>query len=277
MRLTSVEIHPANSSNFAVLSFQDFRRQNPYNVKTIIGLDADEITSRYYGGSASKFYNLSLLKRDIVIRIELNPRFALNESYSDLRDSMYKMIASSRSGILDIHFKNGVNTIAKLSGFVKKFEAPHFTQTPELQLTIECKDPLLKAPTRTTVDVTGLDPALTTIQDNLSTAPHGFMFEVSFLGALATFSIADPNDASWVFEVSPAGGFLIGDILHFSSEQGEKFIYIERGLDTIYLADVITSGSVWPILFPGDNVFAIENPASVQWDAISYCATYWGV
>ncbi len=47
MRVTSVELHPANSSDICVLSFRDPTHANPYNVKEIIGLDADEIVPRF--------------------------------------------------------------------------------------------------------------------------------------------------------------------------------------------------------------------------------------
>ncbi len=100
---SSVELHPANSSDVCVLSFRDPTHANPYNVKEIIGLDADEIVPRFYGGSGnSKFYNLLLEKREIVIRVELNPKFGEFETFSDLRDKLYRLIASSRTGIIQI-------------------------------------------------------------------------------------------------------------------------------------------------------------------------------
>lgn len=275
MRVTSVELHPAGSSDIAVMSFRDPGRKNPYNVKVINGLDADEIIPRYYGASGeTKFYNLSLEKRELVIWVELNPDFKTGQSISDLRDAIYKMISSSRTGLLQIQFKDGLETIAAISGFVSKFEAPHFNKAPELQITITCNDPMLRALTPTIVDVVGLDPATTMIEDTKSTAPHGMKFEMSFTAAAASFSI---GDVGWDFEVTPVGGFLIGDVLHFSSEYNDKHVYIVRGVDTIHLADVITPGSIWPLLFPGENTFVCGSPTSLNWDAISYYPTYWGV
>lgn len=274
MKLTSVEIHSAGP-DITVLSFRDPGRTNPYNVKTILGLDADDIAPRYYGGTGNtKFYNLSLEKREIVVIISLNPRFSLNESFSDLRDALYKMISSSRTGIVQLQFKNGVTAVAAISGFVSKFEAPQFTKTSEVQMTISCTDPMLKALTATDVDVSELDPLLTVIQDDLSTAPHGFLADIEFVANTPAFNI---GDVDWSFEVIPVGGFLIGDVLHFSSEHNNKFLYLTRGINDIYLADVITPGSVWPVLFPGDSTFVCENPTTLEWNAISYYPTYWGV
>ncbi len=229
MRVTSVELHPANSSDVCVLSFRDPRRQNPYNVKAIDGLDADEIVPRYYGGlGSSKLYNLLIEKRDVVIRVELNPRFGQYETYSDLRDALYKMIASSRTGRIQLQFKNGIEVVAAISGFISKFEAPNFEKTQEIRLTVKCDEPMLKALTPIVVDVAGLDPVLTVIQDATSTAPHGFKFEVAFTAFSASFNIKDPNDSNWAFEIVPAGGFVPNDILLFGSESNNKYLYYLR-------------------------------------------------
>lgn len=281
MKITSVEMVPEGSSNICVMSFRDPRRENPYNVKQIVGLDADEITPRYYGisggSSASKLFNLVLEKRDVVALIELNPTFSTNQTYSDLRTALYKMIAASRTGKVWLHFKNEDESIAAVSGFVKKFEAGHFSKNPEVQITIECEDPMLRALVPIDVDVSELDPADTTISDPLSTAPHGFVFELQFNAPRSSLYVGDTSPIEWGFEVAPVGGFLTNDVLHLSSELNNKYLYIQRGLEKIHLGDVITSGSVWPILFPGDNNFVFLSPSGLEWVAISHYPTYWGV
>ena len=280
MKITSVEIHPQGSSDFCVLSFRDPTRKNPFNIKAVVGLDADEISPRYYGVSGNnslKYYNLMLQRRTIVLRIELSPSFAENQTYSDLRDRMYKMIASSRTGNVDLQFKNENVVQATTLGFVSKFEAPHSTETPEIQITIECEDPMLKGPTGIVVDVEGFDPGITTITDNVSTAPHGFQFEMEFSGSPGSFVIQDPRDYGWKFEITPSGGFESGDVMYFSSEAKNKYLYIIRDSVKIQLADGLSYTSVWPILFPGDNLFEVESSAELTWRSITYYPTYWGV
>lgn len=280
MRVTSVELHPAGSSEVCVLSFRDPTRQNPYNVKSIGGLDiSDGIVPQFYGvsGSAASFYNLMMTKRDVAFQIELNPKFSLNMSYSDLRDDLYRMIASSRTGMIQAQFINEDGVVAAVSGFVTKVEAPLFVQTPEVIVTLSAVDPMLIALTETDVVVAGLDPTNTLIQDEVSTAPHGFSFVMSTTASFASLTITDPGDSTWSFAVTPSGGFLSGDALHFSSDPKNKQLYIVRGGTTIYLADVIAPASVWPIMFPGDNRFAFTNPLDLSWTSLSYYATYWGV
>lgn len=280
MKLTTVEIHPENSSEVIILSFRDPKRTNSYNVKAIIGLDADEIVPRYYGKSGvsgKKFFNLTLEKRDITLRVELNPNFSEDESYSSLRDALFKVIASSRTGAIEIQFKNVDEVVAVTSGFIKKFEASQFTKNPEVQITVQCDDPMLRAPLAVSLDVEGLDPMQTLVIDSLSTAPHGFKFEIEFMDAATSFIIGDPFDADWSFRVIPTPGFVSGDQLYFSSEFNDKYLYVVRGVSTIHLADAVQPGSIWPILFPGENNLGIEGYSGLDWVSITHFPTYWGV
>jgi hypothetical protein len=280
MKLTSMEIHPAGSSDVYVMSFRDPGTQNPYNVISVEGLDVDAIVPKYYGVSANSldnFYNLSMENRQIVPRVSLNPYYAPGKTYSDLRDDLYKAISSSRTGLIEFWFKNGEDVVAVISGWMLKFESDLFSKSPEIKMTVRLKDPMLKAPVVTNVPVAGLDPALTVITDDVSTAPHGFDFTMTFTGALASVKITDPDDLSWSFEVTPAGGFLNGDVLHFSSQWKNNQLYLVRGGVTIYLGDKITPGSMWPIIFPGDNKFSFSGAAVKNWTTISYFPTFWGV
>jgi hypothetical protein len=276
MKLTSIEIHPSNSAPPAVLSFRDPGSLNPYNVKAIVGLDSDSIVPQHYGPGSPNFYNLSLQNRQIVIRVGLNPDFNNNQSYSDLRDDLYKMIAASRFGSIQLQFKNLLEVVAAITGYISKFEAPQFEKTQEVQITIQCSEPMLKALERDYV--AGLDPVQTIIRDDKSTAPHGFTFNMAVNFAIASIEITDPNDTTWRFLVTPIGGFMNGDQLYFSSEYNNKELYIIRGgVDTIHLGDVISADSVWPIIFPGENTFSFTNHEYLRWEEISFYPTYWGV
>lgn len=276
MKITSVEIRPANSSNVCILSFRDPKRQSKYNIKALVGLDADEIVSRSYGVSGG-FYNMTLTQRNVVARIELNPQFSLDETYSDLRDNLYRMISSSRTGLVQILFKNGVDSIAEVSGTVTKFEAAHDTNIPEVQITINCPDPILRALTRVNVNVSGFNSELITVKDTVSTAPHGLQAEVKVLSVVDKLVIVDPSNSSWSFTVDISGNFAVNDVIYFSSEYNNKYIHMMRAGVKTSLADVIMPLSVWPTMFPGDNQFSLVNPSFFSWQAISYYNTYWGV
>lgn len=267
MKITSVDLVPAGSASTCFLSFRDLTRTNPYNVKQIVGLDADEILPGSH----------VLEKRDIVILISLNPEASGNQSYSDLRDELYRLIASSRTGVIQLRFNNGDDVVATVSGSLTKVEAAHFAKEPDVQVTLTCSDPMLRAPVPTSLNVAGLDPALTIITDALSTAPHGFKFELEFGFTLVSLVMTDPDDDSWSFTVTPLGGFLTGDVLHFSSEHNNKYLYIQRAGNPIHVGEAIVSGSAWPLIFPGQNKYSIASAANLDWLAIEHRPTYWGV
>lgn len=287
MRVTSIDIRAVNTSNVCSLSFRDPTSQNPYQVSGIVGLDAEEIVPRYYGasgGSDDKYYTLSLQKRDVVVKIVLNPRFALLESYSSLRDELYRLIASARTGALRLEFKDGVTVVASVSGFVSKFETDQFAKQPSATLTISCDEPMLRGPSIIEVDVGELDPEYPVIEDELSTAPHGFVFDVTFTSDMDDFIIAD-SELNWAFGLAFGlyGGFHVGDVLHFSSEHNAKELYLTRsaapgappGAPQIHLAHVVSPRSIWPIIFPGTNSFVCST--GFEWTSMSYYPTYWGV
>lgn len=278
MKVTSVEIHPDSGAAPCVLSYRDPKRLNTYNVKTIVGLDADEITPHFYGSVGKTYYDQILPKKELVIRIELNPRFNMGESYSSLRDTLYRMISSSRTGLVKVQFKDVSIATVQLAGQITKFEASLNSPSPEVQLTIKCVDPMIKAIAPTYVNVSGLDPASTTLVDAESTAPHGFKFVMDVLAPISQFSITGPSPNPWSFTVIPTSNFLAGDVLYFSSEYNNKYIIRKRGTTSTHIADRITANSIWPTMFPVvNNVLVFGTPASLQWSLLLYTKTYWGI
>lgn len=298
MKITSVELHPEGVDDVHVLSFRDPRRQNPYNVRDISGLDADGIVPKFYGVAGSpgmNYHNLTLTQRVPVMNIDLNPDFSLGKTYSDLRDDLYRIIASSRTGLVEIQFKNGDVVVAAISGFVSKFETPHFDRNPTIKLTFETIEPMLLAPDLVVLAGVGIvaddipEPPTTKhhkivhINDALSTAPHGFKFQLTVVAAFGSLVVRDSDDTV-IFTVNPAApGFLVGDVIQFSSIMNQKELYISRPVGgggpplIIQLADKIAVGSLWPILFPKMNDIRFDGSEKYTIDSISYYPTYWGV
>lgn len=279
MRVTSVELRPEGSSEVIDLSFRDPRSLNPYQCKSIAPLDADELTPQFYGtsgDSAKKYYQLVQNKREPVVLIGLNPRFGgvTENSYSELRDRLYRLIQSSRTGIVQIVFKDGDVDVAAIQGTVSKFEASLFTEKPEVQITFDCKDPMLKSLERVQLLSGTTFTSDLIVSDEMSTAVHGFRFQATFLGNESTLVI-DPPSHEWKFDIRPHDGFNTGDILVFSSEPRDKQLYIQRGSTKIYLADVLQPGFVWPIIFPGENPLHFSH--ALAFSSLDHYVTYWGV
>lgn len=281
MRVTDISLY-SNNVQAMTFSLREADQRAPYIVRNIVGLDAEEIVPKYYGTglyTKPKYFNFGLRSREIVMRLVLNPRFNLDESYSDIRDDLYRIISSSRSGLVSLHFLAGGTTIAKIDGFITKFEAAHFTNLPEVQLTVTCNDPIFKAINPVyfnALDIDNTNPII--IPDTLSTAPHGFTFQLTINATLANFSIQDvQTNPEWIFKITPSGGFIAGDALYFSSEFSNKYLYMIRSGVTTYLLDKIDLASIWPILFPGGSSFWFNNVGSFSWNNMQYYPAYWGV
>jgi hypothetical protein len=99
MKITNISL-VSEDSELANLSFRDPASRNKYVVKGVFGLDADDINSVYYGDSidgSQHFREARLKSRELVFRVALNPNFWEGETYSSLRDNMYRAIARSRT------------------------------------------------------------------------------------------------------------------------------------------------------------------------------------
>lgn len=281
MRVTSVDMYSAASEEAISFNLSGNVSNEQYEARQILGLDAQEIVPKFYGAGAdgSKFYEYGMKPRDVVIRVILKPRFELNETYGDVRDRLYRAISANRTGLVTLNFNAGATIVACISGSITKFEAGHFTKTPEVQITVNCKDPMFKGLTPTIfeeAELTTTNPLK--IPDSRSSAPHGFKSEIKFTAPEDQLTIMDAEiDPTWVFMVVPDGGFLTDDILYFSSEYSNKYVYLTRGATTVQLADKIYPGSIWPIVFPGSNEFYIDEMNNVDVQKVEYTASYWGV
>lgn len=282
MRLTGVDLYAANYSEAITFSLREVGSSDTYQVRTILGLDAEEIIPKFYGfglNTKPRFYDFGLKAREIAIRAILNPRFRMGESYSDIRDNLYRSISANRTGLVALHFRSGATVVAKIAGSIIKFEVPYFTKLPEVQLTVKCDDPMFRAINPVIYASTELpttNPVI--IPDSLSTSPHGFSFKVTFTATAATFTIQDdPTTPEWKFKIVPAGGFLSGDELYFSSDYSNRHLYMVRSGVTTHLLDRIEPTSIWPTMFPGPNTFYFVDVASFNWNSLEYYPTYWGV
>jgi hypothetical protein len=282
MRVTTVTLYAVPGEEVITFSLRDSDPRAQYVIRNMVGLDAEELIPKFYGSglyTKPKFFDFGLKAREIVARIILNPRIRIDESYSDIRDELYRAISSTRTGQVTLHFNSGATTVSQISGFITKFEVPYFTQLPEVQITIRCDDPMFRGINPVEfepADMKTVNPII--IADSLSTAPHGFCIELTFKAAAPSFTIQDvPTNPEWLFKVVPSGGFLIGDKLYFSSEFANKYLYMVRAGVTTYLTDRIQPNSIWPILFPGSNSFHFVDIASFNWNEVDFYPAYWGV
>jgi len=282
MRLTSVVLHASDLIEDVEFSLREAKIPSRYIVRQILGIDAEEITPKFYGtgqSSGTKFYDLAMKPKEIVMRVGLNPNFHVNETISEVRDKLYRLISATRNGQIQLRWMSGASLVAGITGMVTKFEVPYFTALPELQITFYCPDPLFRSVHPITYEVADLpttNPVI--LSDNASTAPHGLSFKVKFTATASDFTIQDdPVDPDWGFTVTPDGGFDVDDELWFSSEYGNKQVYLFNLTTPHHLMDKIDDTSIWPIIFPGANTFHFTAIGDFDWLELSYHSAYWGV
>ena len=89
MRVTQVELVGVNADFKQTFKFNSPGTREPYLIKNIIGMDADEIHSEYtgtYGIDPIRQFEQTLSPRNIVIRVALNADYSINETPSDHRE-----------------------------------------------------------------------------------------------------------------------------------------------------------------------------------------------
>lgn len=304
MRITSVDLY-SNDSEFISFKIQGADSSDPYLVRAMVGLDADEIVRTFYGFGASsmeRFYNFSLTQRELVMRVVMNPRYILNESPSHIRDELYRMISANRGGAIDVIFNSGGTAVAKATAYVTKFEVPHFSNVSEVQITLMCEDALLHAVNPVVLEGEDLISIGTgplggnapsnpiKVVDALSTAPHGFVLNVGFAEPHDTFTLQEKEnepESDWIFRIEPgliggSTGFVDADTLHISTVAADKYIRLVRGPTTYDIMDKLDLDSVWPVIFPGENEFYCPELADsydkfIFWTSLEYYPAYWGV
>lgn len=281
MKFTSLSLVTDNQEALR-FDLRNLETHAPFQVKNVVGLDADELIPKFYAFSRNgqkRFYELTTKPRDVSFRVKLNPRFHLDEDHSYLRDQLYRVIAAARDPQVELQFHDGASTVAHAYGFITKFEAPRFTKTPDVQITMRCNDAMFRGVNPTIMDENALgsvNPIV--VADSASTAPHGFRMSVTFTATVTEFVIQDKEtDPDWSFMVDPPVSFIAGDVLHVSSEHGNKYVYMVRGGVTTHLMDKVDSTSVWPTIFHGFNEFWFPQIASFDWNYIQYDTTHWGI
>lgn len=282
MRITHIELLSNDAPVFKAALIRP-KNTDKFYTKAVIGLDAQEIVSTFYGFGAdgARYNSLRLPEREVVFRAVLNPNYALNESYSDLRDRIFKAIASNRTGEVKLSLYSGTTDKAYLNGVITKFEVPYSSKIPEVQLTILCEDPVIWSWGEIELldddHISPLDSTKVVINDTISTMPHGFTFECTyFYYTGGTGFVLEDEGGNSEFRLDYP--FVNGDFLFFSSVENEKTVKITRSGVDIPIVDAITPTSQWPIIFPGRNEWTwIDEGNWFLNRRATYRPAFWGV
>ncbi len=286
MKLTRITMSFGNSGGSLgsmEFSFRDPKATKPYVVREIVGLDADAVTPQFAGNSAGGFkqYNMKGESKERVFQLLFNPNWEAGDTYSSLRDELYRAIEAARSPFVIFGFYNGLEYVAGFSGLITKMESTLFEKQPAATMTVRSDDPILRG------ELVGLDldevishpdggSDRIGFYDTSSTKAHGFTFEATVGAGIPYLLIEDGifEPADWFFQVDYA--FLAGDHIYFSSLEGDRYLYIMRGATRIELMDKVVSGSAWPMFYPKYNAIDVKTN-TLTWVNVSHQTAYWGV
>lgn len=278
----------------ASLATKNIDRTNPYIMKSVTGLDTDEIIKTYNDGP--KFFRMRPSKRTVSFLIKLNPNYHELITVGDLRDKLYRAITFNTQAVfwntdskIEIQFMEGTKYVASLYGFVTKLEVDAYTAEPYVTLTIECEYPFLRSneiinmginnnPIPQHITYRSIDypvGAYCWIFDADSNAPHGFQMNIQVRSAQSQCIIWDDrNPHIYLFWV--VFDFLPGDVIRFSSNEDNKFVFVERsGVFYASLMDRYYWGSIWTFLLPGINLIKLSQGMRIL--GASTSSEYWGI
>jgi len=279
MRVQRIGLY-SNDKEVATFDTDRPNQRNPYVLKAVDGLDAEQITPKFYGQglvSNANFSSLALEPREVVMRIGLRPNWRAGETPAALRGDLQRAIASNRTGLVQLRFYDDEVVAGVLDGFITKFNAPVSSKDSDVFITVKCENPLIRSMNVTSQMVETVDLSDTVvINDPVSIAPHGLYLKFTFTGGASSFIMADPGGSpDWGFEI--VYPFLTGDELYISSDEINKYVYRVRSAVALHLADVVALGSIWPIMFPGENEYDIEDDTVLTLDEWYWYETHWGV
>ncbi len=255
------------------LPLYDATLRDPYRLANVDGLGPPEvdvqITNALYTGG--KYHGRRPQNREIVMLIDLNPDFSVNQTPADLRSAFYKSIApASSTGGIQVQIMNEGAVIAFTNGYVKKVEINPFAKNPQVQLTIACLTPYFMYVNN--IESTPED-LLNFMIDNIGDAPSGFEQVVTFTANTGGWSIAkDGSNERLYIDKS----FLIGDELHVNTIAGSKDIYMVRDGVTTSLLSFLDPDSTWLQLTAGENHLS-HITTDFTWNSFVYRPLFWGV
>lgn len=255
---------------------------NGYIIKDSKGLGPPNLTSVVVGFDDDGIPVIDGVPddRELTFKIGFNP--SVGQSYSDLRDALYRMI--NRSVLISL--MNESMVIAQTTGYIRQFDASHFTDKPDVTIIIECNDGEFVSPNTVSIPLSTLYVEGPFINYDEGTAPTGLDLQFKYTAVADGTGFQITNHAR--FGHSPlsyihntfavAYAFHTDDIITMSTHPRQKRLILERGINTYDLAGFINAGAVWPKLYSGVNWFEWSfDTVWMDWLSASYVPRYWGV
>jgi hypothetical protein len=268
MKFTKLRFNGLTVVDFPIIGAKP---QDVYICKGVDGLGPPEIDLSIADTlNAGGFYQgRRPQNKQIVALIGLNPNYSAGQVPSDLRSSLYGMLSPADGDSINVQLVDDEDIVAGILGYVSKMEIVPFSETPEVQITVNCTKPYFSA-----LDELFLTPeskALPSIE-NVGTAPAGFHMELQFTADLPGWTLTHTSGRKMEFDYA----FLTGDLLTIDTRPGFRGIWVTRVGVTSNIIYSLTADSIWFLLHGGVNSFASSSSA-FDWGDVFYLPQFWGI
>lgn len=270
--LTKIDVQDLPGlSNTISLPLQDVSAG--YTVKNIEGLDpvSATITSSPFAQlDGAQAQGARRETRNIVLTIGLEP-YSGGATVKALRAALYANLMPKSFVRIRFYEDNSATPWAYIDGQVESFEAPLFSQDPEVNISIVCFDPSFLAVATTVLGPSGYSTVNSGGTEKLISYPGtvevGYILKLTLTRALSGGLSVQMRKGSVTQQLDISTALSNADVIEISTVSSKK--YVTRNGTSILYAVPVTSK--WGPLYPGDNNLRVVAAGS---PAIAYTVTY---
>lgn len=252
----------------------------PFLVQGVDGIgpvDAAILTTPYSGSDGGALTGSSVGTRNIVFTFLLNPDWSANQTYEDLRDTLYGIFMPKSK--INLRWTSTHMVPVEIIGYVEKCTPNIFTSDPQYQVSIICPDPAFVAVTETTIGslVTPSGGMAITYDGTIET---GFVMHINPSGALPAYenwftvlvSPTQSNDFTFTGKVNS------NQYIELDTRPGSKRVRTVPTSGTSQnLLSTVPANSPWPKLERGSNFLSVHAAALGLTYTITYNSKFGGI
>lgn len=249
-----------------------------YLVTKIDGLEPPRVdfSTGVYANNGGAFYKAhSRASRNVVISLELHGDIVGLEPEA-LRRQLYSVFAQGREVSLTI--ETDFNPLGVLTGRTESVSVEIFDAIPSATVSIICFDSDIVSGEVNTDTFSSSSGSGTITKDLIpysGTVDTGFQMSITFSQPCSGFTVSIEN-ANGSFTFDYQGSVLAGDVVTWSTVKFNKGVYRTRGNATTSILNGVVSGSQWPDLAAGSNVFALVSTGAATYSLV-YRTKFGGV
>ena len=246
-----------------------------YVVKSISGLEPPSITIN----TTDQIFEGSIYQgrrpegREIIMLLGMSPNYSLGENFGDLRTKLYSLLTPKLNLPITFRLLGDSDTPwVETKGYIKRIEAPIFSEDPEVQITMSCLGPYFDAWPVNFSPVSSLSGTNPIPITNTGDAPSGFLATFVPTVNMSSFKLSNANETQSIEFVY---NFLANDRIWIDTRIGFRSATRVRSGASINLLPYMTQGATWLQLHGGLNNIKIST-ASYLVEYLYYTPRHWG-